>query len=73
MPSNNKNARTDQYIELLKIYIEQHNNLSIPYNYFIQGKNIGKWFYNIKYDYNQGKLSKYKEDKITEMGIDLKK
>ncbi len=35
-------------------------------------KNIGKWFYNAKYDFKSGTISNYKIKKLKEIGVDLK-
>lgn len=50
-------------------YYEENGNLEVPASYKVNGKNLGQWISNQRSNFKQGKLSSYKQEKLTLIGM----
>ena len=65
---NNDEIWKENY-KLAEEYYKDHGNLLIPQRYRINGKKLGQWICTQRLQYNLGKLSKDRIDKLNAIGM----
>ncbi len=66
---NKHEKNWEENYKLAEAYYKDNGNLQIPQNYVINGKKLGKWINTQRLQYNLGKLSKDRIDKLNAIGM----
>lgn len=58
-----------KYYNIAKKYYESHNNIDLPYQFYIENLNIGQWLVTQRHNYKKGKLNNEKIILLENIGM----